>query len=192
MNPYVKNGRFNDNAFDNDVKRNKSLFQEIVRMGVRYDFGSHLWDLDPYKQEVYRKELLELGIIQLSRKYADVETLRRTWPEVHRIREKGREALKNVDEQFESLYKELHGRWIVVEQIWNLEEKLFGKWKWWLEERNQNLGRRAGIDMTMDALYNFEQKLGYVFEIWKQGGQASIDMSLSYLQYMSRKLCGSG
>ncbi|KAL4946480.1 hypothetical protein BDV06DRAFT_218407 [Aspergillus oleicola] len=190
MGRYLKNGSFDDDAFNADIERNKSLFSELCRLGICYDFGTEWWEYCAPKQVIWYKDLLELIVVQLSKKDADVENLRRTWPEVHRIREEGRDAFKSMDlkpEQLESLYKHLHDRWPVVQEIQNLYKGIQDRFS--AEERIQILGRQAGIDMTMDVLNDLKQKLEYVTEIWNLGGQASVDMSLSYLHSMSNALC---
>lgn len=169
-------------AYDADVDRNKSLYSELRCLGVRYDFGSSYWDYNIHEQQSYRNDLLELIVVQLCRKDADVDNLRQTWSTAYDIREKGRKALKDMKlktEDLESLYKDLHDRWQVIERIRIVEKELVGKWKWSAEEQ---LGQRAGIDMTTDVLKNFEQKLKYVSRIWELEGQASVEMVLRSLR----------
>jgi hypothetical protein len=117
---------------------------------------------------------------------ADVDNLARTRPIVYSIRLQGQDAFLAMNlklEDLEALYDESHVKGCLVQEVQKRYEQLQERLS--PEKRVQVLGQPPGIDLTMENLDCFKQKLKYLGRIWDRGGQASIDMDLLDL----RRIC---
>ncbi|KAL3482754.1 hypothetical protein BJX62DRAFT_245572 [Aspergillus germanicus] len=150
--------------WNQDIERNKRLIAELWLFGVSYDFGIYsdreCWEICTHEQVYWYRDLLEKIIVQVSRMNADVDNLARTRPIVYSIRLQGQDAFLAMNlklEDLEALYDESHVKGWLVQEVQKRYEQLQERLS--PEKRVQVLGQPPGIDLTMENLDCFKQKL---------------------------------